>query len=246
MVAPLVGAATGVVSGVLGGGSGTGGSQTGEIINLVGGVVSGLTDFLSVAIPTKLDKMRKERIRELQGRFEAGTLGLSPSQLEEIQVLGAGGIQASQKEFFQRQADLGRTGQAASSPATLVLQQQAQAEALRRQESELARATLAAERQAEKAQLGELAGLKEEQRQRNKEIGEAAKSFLSLGMLGASEGATQAEQRRQMLGTGTTITAAPEAAALNVRTPEQRAAEIKVLLPEISDEEALRMARAGL
>jgi len=233
MPGPAIGAATGVVSGVLGGSSGTGGSQTGEIINLVGGVVSGLTDFLSVAIPTKLDKMRKERIRELQGRFEAGTLGLTPSQLEEIQVLGAGGIQASQKEFFQRQADLGRTGEAASSPATLVLQQQAQAEALRRQESELARATLAAERQAEKAQLGELAGLKEEQRQRNKEIGEAAKSFLSLGLLGASEGATQAEQRRQMLGTGTTI------------TPSNRAAELKALMPELTDEQIQKLVQGG-
>jgi hypothetical protein len=232
MVAPLVGAATGVVSGVLGGVSGTGGSHTGEILNLVGGVVSGLTDFLSVAIPTKLDKMRKERIRELQGRFESGTLGLTPSQLEEIQVLGAGGIQASQKEFFQRQADIGRTGEAGSSPATLVLQQQAQAEALRRQESELARATLAAERQAERAQLGELAGLKEEQRQRNKEIGEAAKSFLSLGLMAGSEAGTQAEERKQMFGTGTTIT-------------PSREAELKALMPELTDEQIKKLIAGG-
>jgi hypothetical protein len=233
MVAPVISAATGVVSGVLGGGSGTGGSQTGEILNLVGGVVSGLTDFLSVAIPTKLDRMRKERIRELQGRFESGTLGLTPSQLEEIQTLGAGGIQASQKEFFQRQADIGRTGEAGSSPATLVLQQQAQAEALRRQESELARATLAAERQAERAQLGELAGLKEEQRQRTKEIGEAAKSFLSLGLMAGSEAGTQAEQRKQMLGTATTI------------TPSNRAAELKALMPELTDEQIKKLIAGG-
>lgn len=200
MVAPVLGAATGVISGLTGGsGGGSGAGMIGETVNLVGGVVSGLTDFITTAVPTKLDKMRKQRIQELQAQFEAGTLGLTAAQLQEIEVLGAGGIQATQKEFFQRQADLMRGMDTA--PSTLVLQSQAQAEALRRQESELQRQIFTAERQAEQAQLQELSGLKAEQRARNKEIGEAAKSFLSLGLATGGKAATQAEQRQQTFGT---------------------------------------------
>lgn len=200
MAGPVISAATGVVSGLTGGsGGGSGAGMIGETVNLVGGVVTGLFDFISTAIPTQLDKQRKSRIKELQAQFEAGTLGLTPSQQQEIETLGAGGIQATQKEFFQRQADLMRGTETA--PSTLVLQSQAQAEALRRQESELQRQLLAAERQAEQAQLQELAGLKAEQRARNKEIAQAASNFLSLGLATGGKAATQAEQRQQTFGT---------------------------------------------
>ena len=75
MAGPVISAATGVVSGLTGGsGGGSGAGMIGETVNLVGGVVSGLTDFIATAVPTKLDKMRKQRIQELQAQFEAGTL----------------------------------------------------------------------------------------------------------------------------------------------------------------------------
>ena len=91
---------------------------------------------------------------------------------------------------------------------------------------------MAAERQAERAQLGELAGLKEEQRQRQKEIGEAAKQFMSLGLMAGSEAGTQAEQRKQMLGTATTFTPSKEA-------------ELRALYPDLSDEEIKKMLAIG-
>jgi len=198
MALPIVGAAASTVATeATGGGSGEG--MTGEIVNLVGGAVTGLFDFIATAIPTKLDKMRKARIKELQAQFEAGTLGLTPSQLQEIETLGAGGIQATQKEFFQRQADIMRG--TSGGVAQLALASQAQAEGLRRQESELQKQLFAAERQAEQAQLGELSGLKEEQRQRNKEIRDSAIKFLTLGLASGAKGVDIAEQRRQTFGT---------------------------------------------
>jgi len=225
MVAPLVSAATSLV-----GGGGSGAGTITETVNLIGGVVTGLTDFITTAIPTKLDKMRKQRIQELQSQFEAGTLGLTPSQLQEIETLGGGGIQATQKEFFQRQADITRSLQ--SSPAQLALASQAQAEGLRRQESELQRAIFAAERQAEQAQLGELAGLKAEQRARNKEIANAASSFLTLGLATGGKAASQAEQRQQTFGTSVQPLGGITTIAQTTLTPEQ----LSKLSPEAIEE----------
>lgn len=226
MAAPLVTAAVGELAGEATG-SGSGGGMVSETVNLVSGVITGLADFIATAIPTRLDTMRKQRIKELQASFEAGNLGLTTSQQQEIETLGAGGIQATQKEFFQRQADISRVGP--TSPTGLALAAQAQAEGLRRQESELQRALLAAERGAEAAQLAELQTLKAEQRARNEEIKGAATKFLSLGLATGAKAADIGEARRQTFGTSVTPTGSPpgsvgiteaEIAALGL-TPEQ-------------------------
>ena len=235
MVAPLVGAVAGEVATEASGG-GSGGGIVSETVNLIGGAVTGLFDFIATAIPTKLDKMRKQRIKELQAQFEAGTLGLTPSQQQEIETLGAGGIQATQKEFFQRQADIMRgTG---GGVAQLALASQAQAEGLRRQESELQKSLFAAERQAEQAQLGELSGLKAEQRARNKEIQQAASNFLSLGLATGAKGADIAEQRRQTFGTEVQPLAGAE-----IKTPLSEA-EIQAL--GLTDEQIKYLKSKGL
>jgi len=186
-----------------GGGSGGGTSMIGETVNLVSGILNGLTDFISTAIPTKLDKQRKARIQELTERKSAGELGLTPSQLQEIQVLSQGGLQAVQKEFYQRQADTLRTAPS-TSPGMFQIGQVAQDESLRRQQSELDRQILAADRARETEQLQELTQLKADQRARNKQIAESAKNFIGLGLMGTSQAATQAEQRQSTFGnTGT-------------------------------------------
>ena len=180
--------------------------MVGETVNLVAGVLNGLTDFISTAIPTKLDKQRKARIKELTERKSAGELGLTPAQLQELQVLSMGGVQAAEKEFYSRQADALRTAQS-TTPGQFQIGQVAQAESLRRQRSELDRQILAADRQRESEQLQELEQLKADQRARNKQIGESAKSFVTLGLMSGSQAATQQEQRQQVLGNTGTYTA---------------------------------------
>jgi len=180
-------------------GGSSGGGYIGETVNLVGGILNGLTDFIVTAIPTKLDKQRKQRIKELTELKSAGELGLTPSQLQEIQVLSQGGIQSAQKEFYQRQADTLRTWDS-TSPGMFQVGQVAQDESIRRQQSELDRQILAADRQREQEQLKEVEQLKADQRARNKQIGESAKSFVTLGLMSGSQAATQAEDRQQTFG----------------------------------------------
>ncbi len=233
MAVPIIAAATSLLgssgSSSTSGGSG-GGGYISETVNLVGGVLNGLTDFISEVIPTRLDKQRKKRIGELEARKNEGSLGLTPSQLQEIQMLSQGGIAAQQKEFYQRQADINRT-QAATSPGMYQIGQVAQDESLRRQQSEIDRQILAADRQREQEQLQELDQLRADERARNKRIGESAKSFASLGLMAGSQAATQAEDRQRTFGNTGTYTGEPVAQqpASNV------AAELKAL--GYSDEE---------
>ncbi len=188
MVAPLVGAATSAVG------------NASEYTAIVGNVLNGLFDMILTAVPTAYDKARKVRMKDLTARRDAGELGLTESQLQEIEMLGAGGIQAAQKEFFNRQADILRTSEP-NSASSLQLGQQAAAEALRKQRSELQREVLSTERQAEGQQLQELAQLKAEQKQRDAEIKKSVGNFMSLGLVSGQKAVETSERNKQLLGT---------------------------------------------
>lgn len=227
MVAPLIAAAGSVVGSTVGGGS-SGGGGISEYTQLIGGVLNGLTDFIATAIPTKYDKARKKRIQELTGMKSTGELGLTPSQLQEIETLGAGGIQATQKEFYQRSADTQRTSET-QSPNQLAIAQAAQAESLRRQQSEMDRQILASDRQREAEQLSELGTLNAEQRARNKQIAESAKSFMTLGLMSGSKAVDVGERNKQLLGNTTTAPAVATPTGSPADMWESRANELRAL-----------------
>lgn len=216
MVAPLITAATTAV----GGSSGSGGGIS-QYTEIAGGILNGLFDMIITAVPTKYDKARKKRIGELTDRKESGDLGMTESQLQEIQTLAQAGIQSAQKEFFNRQSDVLRTAEPQSATA-LAIQQQAAREALRTQQSELNKEILQTERKTEADQLNELNALNAEQRARNEQIKKSVGSFLSLGLAGGAKAVDTRDATKTITG-DTNVSGSPVAASTPSTLEEWRA-----------------------
>jgi len=241
LVAPVVAAATTAV----GGGSGSGGGIS-QYTEIAGSILNGLFDMIITAVPTKYDKARKKRIGELTDRKESGDLGMTDSQLQEIQTLAQAGIQSAQKEFFSRQSDILRTAEPQSATA-LAIQQQAAREALRTQQSELNKEILQTERKTEVDQLNELNTLNAEQRARNEQIKKSVGSFLSLGLAGGAKAVDTRDATKTITG-DTNVNGTPSAPSVPSSVSEWRTRypELQHLMTDEQIQEILDRAAGGV
>jgi len=213
-----------------------------EAAQIIGGILSATTDAIITLAPTKYDKARKKRINTLQDMMESGQLGMTESQLDEIQNISQLGTAAAEKEFYGRQADVLRTAE--TTPQAVRLGQQAAQEALRAQRSELNRQVLAAERQAELQQIAELQALQEEQRAREEEKKAAVAKFLSAGLISTGKAVEASERNKQLLGTNQEVTLANQLANQNSQNAQKATLAMKQFLNrEPTDDELERYLR---